>query len=152
MAVAFRVDGRLTAMKVAGALVFLLIAVAFRGDPARSVFAGLAGLLAGGYAIRDLIAPVRLSADADGVTVVSGFTARRRLAWNQIERVRVDQRRRLGTRSEMLEIDAGENLHLFSSYDLGVTPGEAARTLAGLTKRLLEAQRRPGQPESSTGG
>jgi hypothetical protein len=152
MAVSFRVDGRLTAAKVAGAVIFLLIAVAFVEDPARSVFAGLAGLLVGAYAIRDVSAPVRLAADADGVTVVTGFTARRRLAWDQIERVRVEKRRRLGTRSELLEIDTGETLHLFSSYDLGVAPWEAARTLAGLTNRLLDAGRGPGQTEPSAGG
>ena len=62
-----------------------------------------------GWALRDLIAPVRLAADADGVTVVTGFARRRRhLPWAQIERVRVDRRDRLGLRSEMLEIDAGD--------------------------------------------
>src|SRR5262249_20893746 len=125
IAVSFRVDGRLTAVKVAGTLIFLAIALVFHDDPARSLFAGLAGLVTGVYAIRDLTAPVRLAADADGVTVVSGFTATQRLAWDQIQRVRVERRRRLGTHSDMLEIDAGDNLHLFSSYDLGVAPWAA---------------------------
>jgi hypothetical protein len=150
MAVSFRVDGRFTAMKVVGALIFLAIAIIFHEDPARSLFAGLAGLVTGIYAIRDVSAPVRLAADADGVTVVSGFTARRRLAWDQIEQVRVERRRRLGTHSDMLEIDAGDSLHLFSSYDLGVTPGKAARALAGLTHRLPDRAEPPsGQTEAS---
>ncbi len=138
-AVRFRVDGRLTALKVIAVVIFLAVAIFFRDDLARSLFAGLAGLVVGIYAIRDLSAPVRLAADADGVTVVDGFTGTRRLAWEQIQRVRVDRRRRLGTHSDLLEIDAGDSLHLLSSYDLGVAPCEAARTLAGLTRRRFDA-------------
>jgi len=133
--VGFRVDGRLTAVRAAGALIFVLIAV-FQDGPAPRVFAGLAALVLGGYAVRDWLAPVRLAADAEGVTVVTGFAGRRRLAWDEIERVRVDERRRLGTRSELLEIDAGESLYLFSPYDLGTSCWEAARTLAPLSPRV----------------
>ncbi|OLB78987.1 MAG: hypothetical protein AUI14_11675 [Actinobacteria bacterium 13_2_20CM_2_71_6] len=130
--VSFKVDGRLAAVKVAGAVIFLLLALVFSGDPGRTAFAGLGSLVLAFYAARDLIAPRRLSADTEGVTVVVGFAGRRRLGWDQIERVRVDQRRRLGTRSEMLEIDARESLHLFSGYDLGVPVWEAAQRLAQL--------------------
>ena len=138
--VRFRVDTRLAAVKVTGAVVFLLLALVFRGDPARTAFAAVGGAVLAGYALRDLIAPVRLAADADGVTVVAGFAGHRRLAWSEIERVRVDERRRLGTRSEMLEIDTGEMLYLFSGYDLGVPVPQAARAVAalappGLTQR-----------------
>jgi Bacterial PH domain len=130
--VAFRVDVRLAALKVAGTVIFLLLAVVFRGDPARTVFAVVGGAVLAGYAVRDLIAPCRLAADAEGVTVVVGYASRRRLAWSEIERVRVDERRRLGTRSELLEIDTGETLYLFSGYDLGVPVGQAAWALAPL--------------------
>ncbi len=130
--VEFRVDTRLAALKVTGAVVFLLLAVVFRGDPGRTAFAAIGGAVLAAYAARDLIAPRRLSADADGVTVVEGFARRRRLAWAEIERVRVDERRRLGTRSELLEIDTGETLHLFSGYDLGMPVGQAAQALAAL--------------------
>ena len=44
----------------------------------------------------------------------------------------LDQRRRLGTRSEMLEIDTGDMLYLFSGYDLGVPVPQAARAVAAL--------------------
>ena len=110
--VSFRVDTRLTAVRVAGAVIFLLLALLYSGDPGRLAFGGLAGLVLAGYAVRDLVAPHRLTADAAGVTVVAGFAGRRRLAWDQIERVRIDQRRRFGTRAQLLEIDTGEDLHL----------------------------------------
>jgi hypothetical protein len=147
LAVSFRVDGRLTAVKVAGTLILLLVSLlsSFQHDPARTVVAALAALVLGCYAVRDVAAPVRLAADADGVTVVGGFTAKQRLSWDEIERVRVDERRRLGTRSQFLEIDAGDSLHLFSSYDLGVPCWEAARALASLTRRLLDTGAEPGQ-------
>jgi hypothetical protein len=54
----------------------------------------------------------------------------------------VDERRRLGTRSELLEIDTGNSLHLFSTYDLGVSCWEAARVLAGLARRPADLQAR----------
>ncbi len=128
--VSFRVDGRLTAVRIVGVVVFLLLALAFQADLGRLLFAAVAGLLCATYAVRDLVAPHRLAADAEGVTVVTGFAGRRRLRWDQIAAVRVDQRRRLGARSEMLEIDAGDDLYLFSGYDLGVSCEEAAAALA----------------------
>jgi hypothetical protein len=64
--------------------------------------------------------------------VVTGFAGRRRLAWGDIERIRVDERQRLGTRSELLEIDAGESLHLFSAYELNAPCAEVAAALEGL--------------------
>jgi hypothetical protein len=67
-----------------------------------------------GWAARDLVAPVRLAADAAGVALLTGFARRRWLAWAEVERVRVDTRRR----SRLLEVDAGDQLYLFSRYDL----------------------------------
>jgi hypothetical protein len=123
--VRFRVDARLAAAKVAATVIFALLALAFRDDPVRAALCGLAALLVAAYAVRDIVAPRRLAADREGVTVVSGFAGRRRLGWDQIERVRVDERRRLGTRSELLEIDTGDRLYLFSAYDLGTSCHEA---------------------------
>jgi hypothetical protein len=150
----FRVDRRLTAVKVAGAVLFLLLAGYFElsgGDPARVVFAVLGALVLGGYAARDMVAPVRLAADADGVTVVSGFAGQRRLPWAAVERIRVDRRNRLGTRSELLEIDAGETLHLFSGYDLGMPCWEAAQALDAVNPRVRETADPTGQPETGPG-
>ena len=81
------------------------------------------------YAARDLVARVRLRADRDGVVAVSGYAGRRRLAWSEIERVRVDARSRLGASSQLLEIDADPEIFVFSRYDLGVDPAEAAEAL-----------------------
>jgi hypothetical protein len=89
-----------------------------------------AGLAA--WAVRDVVVPVRLAAGPTGVTVVTGFAGRRRLAWSQIERVRVDRRQRIGLTSAVLELDTGRGLHLFSRYDLGAPPEEVAAALAGL--------------------
>jgi hypothetical protein len=83
-------------------------------------------------ALRDLLAPVRLAADPTGVTVVSGFAGHRHLPWDQIERIRVDERRRFGARSQLLEIDTGESLHLFSGYELSASVSDVATLLQGL--------------------
>ncbi|HET8683301.1 MAG TPA: PH domain-containing protein, partial [Micromonosporaceae bacterium] len=101
-------------------------------DPARLALALVAAAGFAGFALRDLLVPVRLTAGYEGVTVVTGLAHRRRLAWSQIERVRVDVRPRLGTRSELLEIDAGESLHLFSTHELGAPVSEVAETLTRL--------------------
>ncbi|HEU4421584.1 MAG TPA: PH domain-containing protein [Pilimelia sp.] len=128
----WRVTPALPALKLAGAAAFALLAVAFGSDPVRLAVAGAAALVLVGWAIRDLVAPVRLAADRDGLTMVVGFAGRRNLPWSQVERVRVDTRPRFGLRTETLEIDTGETLHLFSSYDLGAPPREVADRLAAL--------------------
>lgn len=93
-------------------------------------FAVVAAMVAGlaGWAARDLAAPVRLRADPAGLTVVTGFARQRRLGWSQVERVRVDVRRR----SRLLEVDTGEALYLFSRYDLDDDLAEVAGALERL--------------------
>ena len=108
-----------------GAVAVPVLVFAFgRQDPVQWVLAGAiaAGLL--GWALRDVVAPVRLAADAQGVTVIEGFARRRRLSWAEIERVRVDRRDRLGIATELLELDADEALYLYSQHDLGGDPHE----------------------------
>lgn len=83
-----------------------------------------------GWATRDLIAPVRLAADPAGVTVVAGFAGHRRLRWSQVERVRVDVRRR----SRMLEVDVGDHLYLYSRYDLDADLDAVAGSLEQLRR------------------
>jgi hypothetical protein len=128
----WRVSRGMSVLKAGGALVFTMLAVFSVGEPVRLAVAGVAALVLAGYALRDLVAPVRLTADVDGVTVISGFAGRSHLPWSQIERVRVDERRRLGTRSELLEIDAGDSLHLFSRYDLDRPCEEVVEALTRL--------------------
>lgn len=129
--VAYRVDRRLTAVRMVGALVFALVALV-RSDPASRTIALVAAVVLAVYTVRDRLVPVRLAADAEGVDIVTGFAGRRRIPWSEVERVRLDTRSRLGMRSELVEIDTGEQLHLFSSYDLGVPCWEAARTLSAI--------------------
>jgi len=128
----WRVDRRMTAFKAAGAVLFVVAAVALAGDPAGIVLALAAAVAFGAAALRDVLAPVRLAADPTGITVVTGFASRRRIGWPEIERVRVDVRRRLGRRHELLEIDTGETLHLFSAAELGTDCDGVAAALATL--------------------
>ncbi len=129
----WRVNPVLPVVKLVGAVALAALALLPTGGDLAARWAALgtaAGLLAWGA--RDVLAPVRVSADADGVTVVTGYARRRRLAWSQIERVRVDRRQRLGLASTLLEIDTGETLHLFSGYDLNAAPADVAEALAAL--------------------
>lgn len=112
---------------VVAVIVALLAAVAadqwWQIGVATAVVAGFVG-----WAGRDLLAPVRLAAGPDGLTVVSGFARPHRLRWSQIERIRVDVRRR----SRMLEIDVGDHLYLFSRYDLDADLDQVAQRLDDL--------------------
>lgn len=136
-AAAWHVDTRLTGLKIAGTLIFAVVALVLHGDRIGLPLAALAAAALLVYSARDLLAPVRLAADADGVTVITGVRHRKRLRWDQIERVRVARQRHLGTMSELLEIDTADALHLFSSYDLGTSPHEAHQTLVTVRTNAL---------------
>jgi hypothetical protein len=126
----WRVKPALPITRLLGAVAVIVLVVAFgRGEMLQWFIAVLAAAALTVWAARDLIAPVRLSADTSGITVVTGFARRRHLAWPQIERVRVDRRERLGLSSALLEIDAGESLHMFSVNDLGADPEDVAEAL-----------------------
>ncbi|MFF5175576.1 PH domain-containing protein [Micromonospora sp. NPDC000089] len=126
----WRVPAALPVVKLAGALVLALLgALLSDGDRVQLVLAVVAGLALAGWALRDLLAPVRLAVDPDGITVIDGFAGRRLLPWPTVERIRVDRRSRLGLTGETLEIDAGESLHLFGRYDLDAPPAEVAEAL-----------------------
>jgi hypothetical protein len=125
----WRVSPPLTWAKIAAVVAFALVALLFRHETGRAVAAGFGAVLLGVYAARDLVAPIRLRADRAGVTVVTGYAGHRYLPWEQIERVRVYRGKRLGMVSEMLEIDAGESLHLFSTYDLNAPCEDVDETL-----------------------
>lgn len=132
----WRVKPVLPVTKLLGAVALVVLAVAFSdGDPVRLTLALVAAAALTVWAVRDLIRPVRLAADADGVTLVAGFAARRRLPWSRIERIRVDSRTHRGLRNELLEIDAGESLHLFGAHELGTDPEDVAAALNDLRER-----------------
>jgi hypothetical protein len=132
-ALTWRINPVLPVSKLIGAVALVVLAGAFGGyNPVRWAMGGIVALGLIGWALRDFITPVRLAADPTGITVVAGLMGRRHLPWSQIERVRVDRRERRGLRTELLEIDAGESLHLFSVHDLGVPPEEVADALTAL--------------------
>jgi Bacterial PH domain len=117
----WRVDRSMLVFKIIGMLAFALIPSLIGLNLETRWFGFVVAAVLAAYAVRDVAAPVRLSADAEGVTVVHGYAGHRRLAWSEIERVRLDTMRR----APFMEIDAGESLHLFSRYDLGMPPDEA---------------------------
>ncbi|MBP1786231.1 hypothetical protein J3R08_006081 [Micromonospora sp. HB375] len=126
----WRVPREAPVLKALGALALLALGLLFAGgDPVRP---GLAGLAAAGllvWALRDLVAPVRLAVDRDGLTVLRGFAGRRRLPWDAVEAIRLERRARRGITAETLEIDAGESLHLFGRRDLDAPLDEVAAAL-----------------------
>jgi hypothetical protein len=128
----WKVPRRVTVVKAAGAAVFFGVAVVYAGDPGRWTLAMVACALLGAFAVRDLLVPVRLAADAEGVTVVHGFARRRRIPWGDIERVRIDVRRRLGRPDAVLEIDTGDGLYLFGPGELGADLEDVAARLAAI--------------------
>ncbi|MEU5788655.1 PH domain-containing protein [Micromonospora purpureochromogenes] len=126
----WRVPPALPVVKLVGAVLLVALGLLLAdGDRVQAVLTvAVAGGLVG-WALRDLLAPVRLAADPAGVTVIHGYAGRRHLPWPAVEAITVDRRSRLGLSTETLEIDAGESLHLFGRYDLGAPPDEVAGTL-----------------------
>jgi hypothetical protein len=134
----WRIKPVLPVTKMLGAVAVLVLVMAFgRRDPVQWFLVVVVTIGLAAWALRDLIAPVRLAADPDGVTLVVGYAGRRRLPWSQIERVRVDRRDRLGLRSELLELDIGDNIYLFSVHQLGAEPEDVAAQLAELRRPNL---------------
>ncbi|MGH8878332.1 MAG: PH domain-containing protein [Stackebrandtia sp.] len=125
----WRVPRHIVAAKVALTAVFALSALWFSGDTPRFAVSVAATLVAGAYAVRDLVRPVRLTADSEGVGVSRGFLGPRYLSWNEIVRIRVDERRRLGTVIRLLEIDVDHTLFLYSRHEIGADPNDVAETL-----------------------
>ncbi|MEV4627691.1 PH domain-containing protein [Micromonospora sp. NPDC049523] len=140
----WRVRPAVPTLKLTGAVVLVGLGLLLGGGdpvPIGVTVLAAAGLL--GWAVRDLVAPERLAVDPAGVTVIRGFAGRRHLAWTQIERIVVDNRPRLGLRTDTLELDAGDSLHFFSRHDLGAEPGEVANALRAAK---FSAVRTPGGP------
>lgn len=124
----WRVPVRIPVGKLVVVAVFVLLAAVAATEAWHAAVALLAAAGVAAWAARDLLVPVRLAADEAGVTVVVGFARRVRLPWSQVERVRVDVRRR----SRLLEVDTGEQLHLLSRYELDEDLDEVAARLESL--------------------
>jgi hypothetical protein len=127
----WRVRRELAVFKILGGLACAGLAVYWwiAGDVGGVLLAVPAAVLIGAMGLRDLLVPVRLAADESGITVVHGFMGKRHVPWDAIWDVKVDVRRRWGLRSEMLEIDTGDHLHVFSPHELGASPTEVAAAL-----------------------
>jgi hypothetical protein len=123
--VSFRVPTRMPVVKL-GLAALVLVGALVSGERLAVIVGVLAAVGLTAYGLRDLLAPVRLAADATGLDLVRGYAARRHLDWSDVERVHVDERLRLGVRSQLLEIDADVELYLFSRFDLGTDPADAA--------------------------
>jgi hypothetical protein len=128
----YRVPTRVVVAKFVLAAVVALAALIAR-DRLQTVvgLAAAAGLLA--YAVRDVLTRERLRADDGGVTIARVLGGVH-LSWPAVERIQVDSRLRLGARTELLEIDAGDHVFQFSRFDLGVSPAQAAEDLAHLRR------------------
>jgi hypothetical protein len=117
------------ALKALASAFFMLLAVVVAGDWTGAFLAGAAALVLGVAALRDVLLPVRLAADGDGLTLVQGFAARHRVPWPEVVHIRVDRPARYGLRWEVLEIETAEDLYLFGSGELGAGCEEAAEEL-----------------------
>jgi hypothetical protein len=131
----WRVDRRLTVAKLVGAAIFALAAVLGYPDPGQVIIVGVAALLLAVLGARDLIAPVRLAASPAGITVTTGFATHREIAWADVTNIRVDARRGVLLRSQVLELDTGDNLYFFSGNDLGASCDDVAERLKALSER-----------------
>ncbi|MFI6508438.1 PH domain-containing protein [Streptosporangium sp. NPDC050855] len=125
----WRVRRDLLIIKAVAALALAVLTVLSLGDLRGMLLAGTASLVMGVLAVRDVLVPVRLTADGEGLVVVKGFAGSERVPWRAVERIRVDSRTRFTSRTELLEIDTGEGIHLLSRFDLGVPCQEVAEKL-----------------------
>ncbi|TDB98932.1 PH domain-containing protein [Micromonospora fluostatini] len=126
----WRVPPMVPVVKAAGAVGLLLLGLLLDdGDRVRLALAGLiaAGLL--GWAAPDLLVPVRLAVDPDGIVVQRRFGGWIRLPWAAIETIDLDRRSRRGLATELVEIDAGDSLHLFGRYDVDAPLDEVVEEL-----------------------
>ncbi|MFD1502362.1 PH domain-containing protein [Streptosporangium lutulentum] len=125
----WRVRREFLILKIVAALVLATVTVLSLDDPRGAVLAAAATVAVIVLALRDVLAPVRLSVDGEGLVVVRGFAGSERLPWNAVERIRVDTQTRFTSRTEFLEIDTGERIFLLSRFDLGAPCQEVADEL-----------------------
>src|SRR6185312_9365987 len=81
----WRVRPVLPVTKLIGAVTIVVLAIVFaEHDPIRWAIALVVAVGLAVWGLRDLLAPVRLAADASGVTVIAGFARRRHLPWSAV--------------------------------------------------------------------
>jgi hypothetical protein len=129
----FGPDRRLTA--ATGALsVVAAIAAALSADRAGQVLLVGVAVVLFAYTVTDLVFWPRLTVTSAGLRIHTPM-ARTELTWPEVEAVRADARQRLGLRSVTLEIDAGEQLVVFSRRALGTDPEAAADLIRAFDPR-----------------
>ncbi|MFC4051683.1 PH domain-containing protein [Actinomadura syzygii] len=131
----WRVPPGQVAVKCAGAAAVTALVVLYSHDPQFMFLAIAAAVGLNALALRDLVAPVRLAADGAGLTVVTGYAGRRRVPWDEVSVIRVDERRRLLLHTRMLEIETTDDLHLLSAFDLGEDVHDVADELYRIRSR-----------------
>lgn len=104
------------------ALVALGVAVTTTDAQGRLLAVGAAVVLAI-YGALDLLLWPRLAVGPDGLRVRTP-SHRAVYAWPEVDRVRLDERRRFGLSAGTLEIDAGDDLVVLSRWALGADPRE----------------------------
>ncbi|MFC4062739.1 PH domain-containing protein [Planomonospora corallina] len=125
----WRVRREFLLLKAAGAAVAAVLTVLNLWDARGVLLAGGTTVMLTVLALRDLLVPVRLAADGDGIVVVKGFAGSARVPWSAVERIRVDTRTRFTSRTELLEIETEDALFLLSRFDLGAPVQEVADEL-----------------------
>lgn len=131
----WRVPPGHVAVKCAAAAAVTALIVLYSHDPQFLFLAAAAAIGLNALALRDLVAPVRLAAGGEGLTVVTGYAGHRRIAWDEVTAIRVDERRRLLLHTRMLEIETADDLHLLSAFDLGADVHDVADELYRLRAR-----------------
>ncbi|MCP2339462.1 PH domain-containing protein [Actinomadura rupiterrae] len=119
-----------TVLKFAATAVLAVSAPFYATDVQALLLIGVA--VAGGavFALRDVLAPVRLEADARGLTAVRGYARKVRIGWQDVVAIRVDERKRLLGKTVLLEIETADDLIMLSRFDLGADVRDVAETLA----------------------
>jgi hypothetical protein len=136
------------ALKAGGASLFTCAAIVSAGQPVGVAVTLVAALVLSGSVLRDLLVPVRVAVDREGLVVVTGFAGRRSLPWQDVKRIHVDDRRRLGARSRLLEIETEESLYLFGGAELAASVESVADDLRSRWASWRSAQLAADQPES----
>ncbi|MBG0815181.1 PH domain-containing protein [Planomonospora sp. ID82291] len=132
----WRVRREVLLLKAAGALALAVVTVLSHGDVRGMLLAGAGAVMLAVLALRDLLAPVRLTADGEGIVATKGFAGSERVPWGAVERIRVDRRVRFTSRTEFLEIETRDGLFLLSRFDLGVPVQQVADELCAFRTGL----------------
>jgi hypothetical protein len=108
-------------------------AVAVSSDPAGRLLLGCVTVVLAVVAGGDLLFWPRLTATAAGVAIFTP-SLRTRLAWAEIDSIRVDEHARHGLTNRALEIESGELLVVLSKRCLGRDPREVLEQLTAIRR------------------